>query len=348
MKLVHSFAFLFLTPVLFSCLQVDPKIEMPLPADHLIQTIPEGWPQPVYQFENNPITENRFILGRYLFYERLLSSNNTISCGSCHQNFTAFANADHAVSHGINNLTGKRNSPSIFNVAWHPAFMHDGGINHIEVQPLAPIQNPVEMGEKITHVVEKLQASEKYRNLFTLAYGDDSVTTQRMFWSMAQFMGLMLSSESKYDRFKRHEEELTAQELRGYNQFVEKCSSCHKEPLMSDFKYRNNGVAISPIYQDSGRYRITKQPGDLYKFKTPSLRNIALTKPYMHDGRYATLEQCLDHYTNGIKNLTNLDPSLTTGIPLSPEQKKDIIVFLNTLTDFNFIADKRFSDPNYN
>ena len=162
-------------------------------------------------------------------------------------------------------------------------------------------------------------------------------------------MGLIYSYNSKFDYYKRREKnvELTEQELRGYTLFQAKCNACHKEPLFSDFEFRSNGLVVDPNYKDVGREHITGDPEDRYKFKTPSLRNIALTKPYMHDGRYASLELCMDHYTNNIKNFINLDPLLVKGIALSAQDKQDLIAFLNTLTDNEFIKDKRFADPNF-
>ena len=218
------------------------------------------------------------------------------------------------------------------------------------MQPLGPIQNPIEMGEQFTHVLVKLQNSAKYRQLFFKAYGTEEATDTRVLRSMAQFMGLMYSYNSKFDHYKRNEEnvKLNEQELRGYSIFQNKCGGCHSEPLFSDFKLRNNGIAVDPLLNDSGRAHITGMPEDRYKFKTPSLRNVALTGPYMHDGRYTSLQQCLDHYTD-IKNLTNLDPTIpSTGIPLTAQEKTDIITFLNTLTDYEFINDPKFADPNGN
>lgn len=333
---------------LVSC-KDDPKITAPLPVNNLAQVVPQGWPQPKYMFEENLITEDKFILGRFLFYETLLSKDNTVSCGSCHQNFVAFANADHDVSHGIEQRRGIRNSPGIFNLAWHPYFMHDGGANHIEMQPLAPITNTLEMAENINSVIAKLQATQKYRELFKKAYGDEIVNSQRILKTMAQFMGLIGSSNSKYDYYKRKERNVTfsEEELRGYDLFRSHCNSCHTEPLFSDFAFRNNGLAEDPQYKDSGRAHITGLPEDRYRFKTPSLRNVALTYPYMHDGRFATLEECLDHYTSDSKNTVNLDPLLIKPLALSEQDKKDLIAFLNTLTDHTIAADKRFSDPNF-
>jgi cytochrome c peroxidase len=227
--------------------------------------------------------------------------------------------------------------------------MHDGAIPNIELQPIAPIQNTIEMGENIVNVIGKLRATTKYQELFKNAYGSNEVNSQKMFKSMAQFMALMYSYRSKYDRYKRREEggNFSDAELRGYNLFIAKCASCHKEPLFTDFVLRNNGLAIDPSLNDLGRAAITGLDGDRYKFKTPSLRNIALTGPYMHDGSLKTLEACIDHYTNGIINLTNLDPLIpTNGLQISAEEKQDIVSFLHTLTDYEFIADKRFSNPN--
>lgn len=330
--------------------KVDPKINTLLPSNDLVEVIPEGWPQPYYTFSVNTIGENKFVLGRALFYETMLSSDNSISCGSCHQQFVAFANADHAVSHGINDLQGTRNAPALFNLTWHTSFMHDGGINNIEVQPLAPITNTLEMGNDVNPIIAKLQASAKYKDLFNKAYGSETLDLQKMLRAMAQFMGLMYSYNSKYDLYKRGQNnvQLSDAELRGYNLFIAKCNSCHKEPLFTDFAFRSNGMPINPLINDSGRAHITGLPQDKYKFKTPSLRNIALTAPYMHDGSLQTLNQCLDHYTSTITNTLNLDPILqANGIPMTSQEKQDIIAFLITLTDYKFIADKRFADPNF-
>jgi len=345
---MRQFIWIFLVVFIYSC-KVDPKINAPLPSDKLEEVVPSGWPLPFYTFSQNTISENKFILGRSLFYETMLSKDNTISCGSCHQQFVAFAHADHDVSHGINGLIGTRNSPGLFNLTWHTSFMHDGGVNHIEVQPLAPITNPIEMDENINTVVAKLQASQKYKTLFKNAYESEEVNSQKIFKAMSQFMGLMYSYNSKFDAYKRGETaiQLSEAEARGYSLFQAKCNACHTEPLFSDFNMRSNGLAADPFYKDSGRYKITNLASDIYKFKTPSLRNIAKTGPYMHDGRFTSLKQCLDHYTGGITNMTNIDPLLAGGtLGLSEQDKNDIIAFLLTLTDYKFLNDKRFADPN--
>ncbi|MBL7917972.1 MAG: c-type cytochrome [Bacteroidia bacterium] len=336
--------------ILFSC-KVDPKIEPILPSDNLKEIIPPGWPDPVYRFNNNPIKEEVFILGRALFYDPILSRDNTVSCGSCHQQFAAFAQADHVFSHGVDDKLGTRNSPVIFNMNWHSSFFHDGGVNHIELQPIAPIQNPVEMDLDFNAALDKLKNSARYKKLFTAAYGDETVTSSRMLKAMAQFMGLLYSYNSRYDMYKRGENGVifTEQEQRGYQLFLANCNSCHKEPLFSDFSFRNNGLAVNTLINDSGRARITQLPEDRFKFKVPTLRNVALSAPYMHDGRYTSLQQCLDHYTNNVVNMTNLDPLLLpNGIPMNNQQKADIIEFLKTLNDYKFINDKRFANPGLN
>ena len=331
----------------FSC-SVDPEIKPQLPVDNIRQVVPEGWPNPVYTFANNPLSENGFELGRALFYEEMLSRDNTISCGSCHQQFVAFAHADHNLSHGIDGLFGIRNAPGLFNLNWNPSFMWDGGVNHIEIQPFAPINNPVEMDGNLNDIIVKLNNSNKYKQLFKNAFGDDSITSQRIFYAITQFQGMLYSYNSKYDYYKRGEVggEMNAQELSGYNLFVQKCSSCHKEPLFTDYEFRNNGLSVNAILQDTGRSHITGAANDRFKFKTPSLRNVALTAPYMHDGRFNTLDEALNHYTSGIVNYGTLDPILQNGITLSVQEKADIRAFLFTLTDYKFVNDQRFKDPN--
>ncbi len=343
MRLVFSIlVFVFL---LTSC-KVDPEVKMQLPSSDVVEVIPENWPLPAYTFSTNILSENAFKLGRALFYEPMLSADNTISCGSCHQRGVAFAHAGHNLSHGINDLTGTRNSPGLFNLNWHPYFMHDGGVNHIEVQPLAPITNTVEMAEALPNVITKLKSSVKYQQLFRNAFGEDEITGERMMKAMAQFMGMMYSYKSKYDFVKQGKDKFSEQELKGYELFKAKCNNCHTEPLFSDFKFRNNGLSIHPVFKDTGRAHITSLKEDRFKFKTPSLRNVEVTWPYMHDGRYETLNECLNFYSGSIRNQENLDPLLQNGIQLSAEEKTQLIEFLKTLTDYNFINDKRFDDPN--
>lgn len=335
-------AILIATGFISSCSR-DP--ELLAPAEDLKFSIPAGFPQPVYDFSTNPVSKARFELGRKLFYDPTLSRDGQISCGSCHQQFVAFAHSEHVVSHGVDGLLGTRNAPGLFNLAWHNSFMHDGGVNHLESQPVAPITNPVEMDETLPNIITKLNSRPVYRSMFKEAFGDDSITIQRMSQAYVQFMGLMISADSKYDRYRNGSATFTDQEENGLAIFRSKCASCHTEPLFMDNQFHNNGLPVDPFYNDIGRMHITANPDDSLKFKTPSLRNITLTGPYMHDGRFYTLQECLDHYTNGITPSNTLDSLIgPTGIALTSQQKSDLLAFLATLTDYTFIRDPRFKE----
>jgi cytochrome c peroxidase len=309
--------------------------------------VPAGWPQPAYAFVNNPLTSEGFILGRKLFYDVRLSRDNTISCGTCHQQFASFAHLDHDVSHGIYGLFGTRNSPGLANMAWHTSFFWDGGVNHLESQPINPIQNHVEMDMTMPEVITRVGADADYKGRFKKVFGDETVNSQRIFRAMAQFMGAMVSADSKYDKVIRNEPGFlfSPAEQRGLTLFRQKCATCHKEPLFSDFSFRNNGLVPKASVNDSGRAHITREVSDLYKFKVPSLRNILLSRPYMHDGRFTTLDAVLEHYRTGVVATATTDPLLSSGITLTTEEKNDIIIFLGTLTDSTFIKNKLFAEP---
>lgn len=303
---------------------------------------PELFPEPVYGFENNPLSYDKFILGRTLFHDPILSSDSTISCASCHSQTHFFSDHNVAFSLGVNDSLGKRNSPAIANAAWFPYFMWDGGVNHIEVFSTAPIMNPLEMNETFTNIVNKLNNSSNYQDLFQKAFDDKVVTDQKILFALAQYMAMIISDNSKYDQYMRGELALSQQEMDGLNLFREKCASCHKEPLFTDFSFRDNGLDL--IYSDLGRATITQQASDEGKFKVPSLRNVEMTYPYMHDGRFFTLEMVLNHYSENLVNSPNLDPSLSGGIPLSDTEKSAIIAFLKTLTDYSLIENELLMD----
>ena len=334
--------------VCFLCLALvvgckpDPSLE---PRRSIVFTVPENWPAPQYKFEGNPLTEEGFALGRKLFFDPRLSRDNSISCGSCHQPFSAFAQFDHDLSHDVDNKLGTRNSPPIFNMNWHTGFFWDGGVNHIELQPLNPIQNPVEMDEKLENIIAKLEQDAAYKEHFRKAFGDETINSQRIFKALAQFMGMLVSSNSRYDKYTRGETggDMTASELNGLSVFRSRCASCHTEPLFSDYSYRNNGLLPSAV-NDSGRGRITQAAEDMYRFKVPSLRNLKYTPPYMHDGRFKTLQQVLNHYTTGIHSSATLDPLLAGGLTLTETEKTDLLAFLNTLNDESFVTDQRFME----
>jgi Cytochrome c peroxidase len=308
-------------------------------------TVPAGFPAPVYQFEGNPLTEEGFELGRKLFYDGRLSKDGNFPCASCHQQFAAFATFDHDLSHGFNNQFTTRNSPGLFNIAWIPELHWDGGINHLEVQPLAPITAPNEMAEDINNVISKLQQDAEYKRLFKVAFGDETINSQRMLLAITQFVGSLVSADSKYDRVKRGQARFTEAEQNGYAIFQSKCTGCHVEPLFTDNSFRNVGLPVDPVLKDYGRMRITNRPEDSLKFKVPSLRNVALTFPYGHDGRFSAVTSVLDHYSDGVQEGANVDPLVRGGITLSNFDKFYLGEFLKTLTDSAFIHNPRFAQP---
>jgi cytochrome c peroxidase len=307
---------------------------------------PKNFPKPVYNFKENNLSASKIELGRILFYDPILSKDNTISCASCHSPFAAFAHTDHALSHGINDRIGFRNSPALMNLAWQKTFMWDGAIHHLEMQALAPISNPLEMDEGISHVVKKLQASEQYPKLFYKSFGDSTITGQHTLKAIAQFLLTLVSANSKYDSVQRKEAIFTEQEKNGYVLFKKNCSSCHTEPLFSNYQFANNGLAMDTSINDFGRMRITQSAADSLLFKVPTLRNIEYTYPYMHDGRFKKLSQVLDHYTSGVMHTATLSKELREPLVLNANEKVDIIAFLLTLSDRSFVFNKQFGFPN--
>ncbi|WP_353723081.1 cytochrome c peroxidase [Dyadobacter sp. 676] len=328
-------------------------------------TKPSYFPDPVYDLSRNPLTVEGVELGKFLFYDGILSRTDNIGCGTCHQQQAAFTHHGHDLSHGVDDKIGTRNAPSVQNMAWNTSFFWDGGVHELDMVPPVPIQNKVEMDERIGNVIEKLKKTPvagaakqvDYPKMFKAAFGSDSITADRMMQALSQFMMTMVSATSRYDYFVRGDASaLTAQEKDGLSIFKQKCASCHAGELFTDQKFRNNGLTPNRI-NDQGRYAITLNDDDRLKFKVPSLRNVGLTAPYMHDGRFTTLEQVLDHYANdkpGSKDSIYVSPTLDPllnvagrkrGISLTSAEKQSIIAFLKTLNDDDFIKDKRFSDP---
>lgn len=301
------------------------------------------FPTPVYDVNQHDFSYSKFNLGRTLFYDPILSIDSTVSCATCHEQPHAFAGHSGAFSEGVFGQIGNRNSPSLANAAWIPKFMWDGGVNHIEVMPIAPITNPVEMHETLENVLVKLKRSTKYQSLFKKAFGNETITDQQMLKALSAFMAMIVSDQSKYDKVIRGETTFSSTEQTGFDLFNQKCSSCHSGPLFTDFDYKNNG--LDQTFSDIGRGLITQNPQDYGKFKTPSLRNIELTYPYMHDGRFYNLTQVLDHYSTGIQQSATLDPSLQNGIPLTSSEKTALIAFLKTLTDYELLTNRWLSEP---
>jgi cytochrome c peroxidase len=287
-------------------------------------------------------------LGRHLFYDPVLSRDGTVSCASCHLQATGFTHVDHPVSHGIEGRLGKRNTLAIVNLAWAPNFHWDGGVHHLDVQPLNPITSAAEMDNALATVVTTLNGSRAYRARFARAFRGDSVATgQRVLLALAQFTSGLVSYRSRYDAYSRHapNADFTAQELTGLRLFRARCASCHREPLFTDYSYRNNGLAPDSLLRDAGRAGITGRLTDSLCFRVPSLRNVERTAPYMHDGRFRRLRDVLHHYANGLHQSPTLDPKLRAAAPLSDDEQKDLIAFLLTLTDAEFLTDARYAYP---
>lgn len=303
---------------------------------------PSTFPNPLYKFSNNGVTKEGFELGKKLFYDGILSRDGSISCASCHQQSAAFAHFDHALSHGIDDQNGVRNSPSIQNVAWSKFFFWDGGVFDLDLFPFAPIQNPVEMDEHMPNVIRKLREHAQYPALFKKAFGTDSITSAELMFALSQFMTMLVSDNSRYDQYVAgNSSALTSAEIEGMNIFMSKCNSCHTAPLFTDESFHNNGIAR---FTDKGRFQVTLQDSDLYKFKTPTLRNIEKTMPYMHDGRFNTLEEVLAHYTSNISSTGTVDSRLHGGIQLTAAEQTKVIAFLRSLTDDEFLRNPLFAE----
>lgn len=312
--------------------------------------LPANFPAPVYALAANPPTADAFALGRTLFYDPRLSRTGTVACSSCHQQATAFASAGQRVSHGVNARPGLRNVPALQNLRWKRNFFWDGGPKNLETLSLAPLTNPLEMDETLENALHKLNADAGYRQRFAKVYGSTPITSYQFLRALAQFTASLTSANSRYDHYVRGEANarFSAAELRGRALIAQKCAACHATGLFSDDSFRNNGLDRS-FAADSGRAHITGVAADRGRFKVPSLRNVARTAPYMHDGRFRTLPQVLDHYDQGVVESATLDPRLRQpggrlGIPLTAQEKEDLLAFLHTLTDEQFIQDKRLAE----
>lgn len=329
-----------------SCATTTLALTLPSSNDALF-TIPKGWQQPTYNFSNNPLSREKIALGHLLFYDPILSGDSTISCASCHSPYNAFTHVDHDLSHGIGGKIGTRNSPALMNLAWHSSFMWDGAINHLDMQALAPISHPAEMGENIAHVAEKLQGSNKYPALFYKSFGDSTVTGEHILKAIAQFLLTIVSANAKYDRVMRKETQFNEQEKNGYRLFRQHCATCHREPLFTNLKFANNGLKADTTLNDLGRMKVTNNPADSLQFKVPTLRNIEFSYPYMHDGRFKKLSEVIQHYTSGIEHNKTIAKELAHPIVLSSNQKTDLIAFLLTLSDKEFLFNPKFAQPAY-
>ncbi|MGB0429540.1 MAG: cytochrome-c peroxidase [Bacteroidia bacterium] len=323
---------------------------------------------------NNPTTYEGVELGRHLFYDKRLSVNNTISCATCHKQEYAFTDP-RKLSIGFEGESTTRNSMSIVNMRWQQRFFWDARETSLEQQVLTPIQDHIEMGMTLDKAVKTLSKIKIYKELFGNAFGDSEVTTERISFALAQFVRSIVSQNSKYDLTYgmpegRIKKELSAQEYLGYKLFTThvapdnytgdndpgkitrgaNCDDCHNGQLITDNRISNNGLDL--IYADKGFGDISNKTKYNGTFKTPTLRNIELTAPYMHDGRFKTLEEVIDHYDQHVKRHKNLDKEISEAgnhrimkLDLTQNEKDALIAFLKTFTDHQLINDPKYANP---
>ncbi len=309
---------------------------------------------------DNPMTTEGVTLGRFLFYDKLLSANGTMSCASCQLSAMNFTDGK-AVSTGIDNIGGKRSSMSLENIGFvNKGLFWDGRVKTLEEQALLPVEDPIELHNKWTQVVEKIKVHADYPTRFRKAFGIKDaaeITKELAAKAMAQFERSLISGNAKVDKIFRREAEFTNDEYSGYLLFFNaagapdaQCGHCHTTPFYNSNDYFNNGLdSVSNLmnFKDLGRGGFTKKELDNGKFRVPTLRNIELSAPYMHDGRFKTLEEVVEHYASGGHYADNIDPFIPqiAQIRLSDKQKKQIVLFLKTLTDTSFTQNPAFQDP---
>jgi cytochrome c peroxidase len=292
---------------------------------------PRGFPNPTYNFSGNPLTEEGFQLGKKLFFDGRLSSTGNVYCGSCHQPLAAFTTFEHDRSHGVNGNHTLRNAPGLFNLAWYPYFNQDGSANSLWKVYEDHIVSPKDLGETVSNVLSKLQQDTDYKTMFRAAFGDETITKERMFKALDQFLINLVSANSKYDKVAKGQASFTPQEQNGSTVFQNKCSSCHSGILLTDFSFRNIGLEIDPSLNDFGRMRVTGNRTDSLRFRVPSLRNLDFTSYYFHDGRINFPRNVLKFYETGVNQSPTLDPLLTNGISLTQTEEDNLIEFLRTL-----------------
>ena len=303
---------------------------------------------------NNPLTEEGIALGKRLFFDRRLSGDHSQSCASCHNPRNAFTD-NSQFSNGIDGSVGTRNSMPLFNLAWNfsDRFAWDGKELGLEQQALEPVQNPIEMHSNWSDVALKLQQDTDYPTLFLHAFGTATIDSSLVAKAIAQFERTLISGNSKFDHYLMGSTTLSPQEMDGFDIFTREdkgdCFHCHggeNNPLWTDNGFHNNG--LDAVFTDLGLGAVTGDPNDHGKFRTPSLRNLAFTAPYMHDGRFTTLDEVIDFYSEGLQNSPTIDPLMKSvdqgGVQLSSEEKASLKAFLLTLTDHGFVNHPDFQE----
>ncbi|GAA4268558.1 cytochrome-c peroxidase [Hyunsoonleella aestuarii] len=355
MKKWNSYIIILLTFIYTSCSNesVETYVSTPSPLE-IPQLFEARILNPIIP-NDNPQTTEGIALGKKLFFDPILSGNNSQACADCHAPENAFSDSDR-FSDGIDGSLGNRNSMPLFNLAWNydEKFFWDGNTFSLEHQAFVPVSDLTEMASDWQDVEEKLQQHLEYPNLFNLAFGTSKIDSVKVTKALAQFQRTLISSNSKFDKFLLGEAVLTPEEQNGFNVFMDEnrgdCFHCHgseSNPLWTDNIFHNNG--LDKTFTDLGLGAVTGDPADNGKFKSPSLRNLAFTAPYMHDGRFATLEEVINHYSEGLKNSSTIDPLMKKvnqgGVQLSMQDKADLKSFLLSLSDYEFINNSAFSNP---
>ena len=304
---------------------------------------PYGFPDMIIP-EDNPMTFEGVELGRKLFNDPILSANNTLACINCHMPESSFSDPNQ-FSTGIDGFLGNRNSSALINLGWSSSFNWDGSVKSLEEQAFEPVTNSLEMHNSWNNVENTLNQDEEYLLLFKQAYNIDYIDSTHVVMAIAQFERTLISNNSKFDKYSRGEEVFTKSELNGFAIFNSEkgdCFHCHGTSLFTDNLFHNNGLDVEP-FLDLGLGKITENTSDNGKFKTPTLRNVEVSAPYMHDGRFATLEKVIEHYDSGGHFSSTVDPlmkKLGVGLNLTNQEKSDLIAFLKTLTDYDFITEE--------
>lgn len=323
----------------------------PVPAGYILP-VPEHFPQPVFDTDN-PMTAEGIALGRILFYDVRLSGNNKVSCASCHEQKLAFSDGVTLSKAGVAGTPLLRHSPALINLAWaNNGLFWDGGSTNLESQVFGPLTAHDEMSQDLYELIDELNAVPDYVSRFENAF-DNGLTIQNVAKALAQFQRTLISADSEYDRFRLKKNGVTLSDIeqRGLELVKQKCQGCHSGELFIDNDYHNNGLDSDFNNTEHeglylGRYRISYRLEDLGKYKTPTLRNAELTAPYMHDGRFRTLEEVVGHYSSGIRKSNTLDPRLPAGgMQLTAADKAAIVSFLKTLTDHSFINNPDLRKP---
>ncbi|GAA0871577.1 cytochrome c peroxidase [Gangjinia marincola] len=353
MKLILGILFFL---CLCSCSSEREEQYKPIPVTiELPTTFQSLLPPPVIPQEN-PLTQEGITLGRKLFFDPILSRDNTLACADCHSPQNAFSDSKR-FSDGLDEEKGIRNSMPLMNLAWNISnrFNWDGSAVTLEEQIFEPVTNPIEMDHTWEAVENELNADDEYPQLFEQAFAINRIDSTAVSKAIAQFIRTLVSGDSRFDQYLREEVELTPQELSGLEIFMNEekgdCFHCHgnpNNPLWTDNQFHNNG--LDEAFDDLGLGGITGDPSQFGLFKSPSLRNLAYTAPYMHDGRFETLEEVIDHYSEGLQFSETIDPLMKSiaqgGVQLTPQQKEDLKAFLLSLTDEGFVSNPSYQNPN--